>query len=269
NRKSLTWGWFQGGFTPSAITNGRAICGTQHSNIGNSPSNDYSEHHEPFQYYASTANPNHNAPSSVDNVGVSDPTGTPLTSAVNHQYDISWFNQTLSNGNMPAVSFLKAPEYQDAHAGYSDPLDEQTFLVNEVNAIEQSPDWASTAIVIAYDDPDGRDDHQLGRIIRQSQDTADTLSGPGKCGSAASPPAQNDRCGVGPRTPLLVISPWAKQNFVDNTFTEQASITRFIEDNWNLGRIGNESADSASGNLMNAFDFNSSDHRAPAIILNP
>ena len=61
--------------------------------------------------------------------------------------------------------------------------------------------------MIAYDDSDGWYDHQMGPIIRQSQDAADALNGPGKCGSAATPPAQNDRCGVGPRTPLLVISP--------------------------------------------------------------
>ena len=163
NRQSITWGWFQGGFTPSAITSGRAICGTSHNNIGDSPSADYSEHHEPFQYYASTANPNHVSPTSVSQVGVSDPTGTPLTQAVNHQYDVSWFNAAVKNGNMPAVSYLKAPEYEDGHAGYSDPLDEQRFIVDEVNMIEQSKDWANTAIVLAYDDSDGWYDHQMVR----------------------------------------------------------------------------------------------------------
>ena len=268
NRKNITWGWFQGGFTPSSFSNGRAICGTSHNNVGNSPSADYSAHHEPFQYYASTSNPDHVSPTSLSQVGVSDPAGTPATQAVNHQYDVSWFNATLNAGKeMPAVSYLKAPEYQDGHAGYSDPLDEQRFIVDEVNKIEQSKDWSSTAIVLAYDDSDGWYDHQIGPIIRQSQDTADTLNGPGKCGSAATPPAQNDRCGVGPRQPLLVLSPWAKQNFVDNTFTDQASILRFIEDNWSLGRIGNGSADSAAGNLDNAFDFNQRFGHAPAIIL--
>ncbi|HTU95023.1 MAG TPA: alkaline phosphatase family protein [Solirubrobacteraceae bacterium] len=268
NRQNITWGWFQGGFTPSAITAGRAICGTSHNNIANSPSADYSEHHEPFQYYASTANPDHVSPTSVSQVGVSDPAGTPMTSAVNHQYDLSWFNAAVKNGNMPAVSYLKAPEYEDAHAGYSDPLDEQRFLVDEINMIEQSKDWSSTAIVLAYDDSDGWYDHQMGPIIRPSEGPSDTLNGSGKCGSSATPPAQNDRCGVGPRQPLLVISPWAKQNFVDNTFTDQASIPQFIEDNWSLGRIGNESADSAAGTLMNAFDFNQKSGSAPAIILN-
>jgi phospholipase C len=271
NNAGMTWGWFQGGFTPSSFDpnqNGRAICGTQHANIAGALQNDYVEHHEPFQYYASTSNPDHVSPANVSDVGVSDPSGTPADQAVNHQYDTSWFFQALANGNMPQVSFLKPPAYENGHAGNSDPLDEQRWLVNTINTIEQSPDWSSTAIVIDYDDSDGWYDHQMGPIIRQSQDTADDLNAPGKCGSAATPPAQNDRCGVGPRTPLLVISPWAKQNFVDNTFTEQASILRFIEDNWNLGRIGNSSADASAGTLMNAFDFGAT-KLAPAIIMDP
>jgi len=53
------------------------------------------------------------------------------------------------------VSFLKAQSYQDAHPGNSNPLDEQAFVVNVVNTLEQSPFWNSTAIIIAYDDSDG------------------------------------------------------------------------------------------------------------------
>jgi phospholipase C len=211
------------------------------------------------------------SPTSVSQVGHSDPAGTMPSKAINHQYDLSWFNKTLTAGDLPSVSFLKAPEYEDGHAGYSDPLDEQRFIVGEINAIETSSAWPSTAIVIAYDDSDGWYDHQIGPIIRPSQDTADSLSGAGKCGNVPNPlPSgfQNDRCGVGPRTPLLVISPWARQNFVDNSFTEQASITRFIEDNWGLGRIGNHSADASAGSLDSAFDFNQSFGHAPAIIMN-
>jgi phospholipase C len=166
------------------------------------------------------------------------------------------------------VSFLKPPAYQNAHAGNSDPLDEQKFIVDEINAIEQSPDWSSTAIIITYDDSDGWYDHVLGPIVRQSQDTVDELDGPGKCGSTTATPATQDRCGVGPRLPLLVISPWARQNYVDNTFAEQASITQFIEDNWSLGRIGQGSADLTAGSLDGMFDFNPHDQRAPAIIMN-
>lgn len=53
---------------------------------------------------------------------------------------------------MPAVSFLKASAFQDGHAGYSDPLDEQTFLVNTINKLQKTPAWKNTAVVISYDD---------------------------------------------------------------------------------------------------------------------
>ena len=56
--------------------------------------------------------------------------------AANHQYDIHDFFDAVSAGNFPAVSYLKAPGYQDGHAGYSDPLDEQTFIVNIINFLE-------------------------------------------------------------------------------------------------------------------------------------
>ncbi|TMD00330.1 MAG: phospholipase, partial [Chloroflexi bacterium] len=68
-----------------------------------------------------------------------------------------------------------------------------------------------------------------------------------------------DRCGYGPRLPLLAISPFAKENFVDHSITDQTSILRFIEDNWSLGRIGNQSFDALAGSLGNMFDF--SNHR--------
>ena len=268
NAKDVTWGWFQGGFAPTEIKEGRAICGSTHTNIGGATVTDYVEHHEPFQYYASTSNPDHVAPSSVSQVGLSDPAGTPANEAVNHQYDISWFYQALNQGYLPAVSFVKPPAYENGHAGNSDPLDEQRFLVDTIDQIEQSSDWSDTAIVIAYDDSDGWYDHQEGPIVRPSEDTIDSLNGPGKCGTTTAPPAQNDRCGVGPRMPLLVISPWARSNYVDNTFTEQASITQFIEDNWNLGHVGGGSADETAGTLDNMFDFAPNAPRSPAIIMN-
>jgi phospholipase C len=64
------------------------------------------------------------------------------------------------------------------------------------------------------------------------------------------------RCGYGPRLPLLVISPWAKRNYVDHKLTDQTSILRFIEDNWLGGeRIGQGSFDSIAGAIDNMFDF--------------
>ena len=166
------------------------------------------------------------------------------------------------------MSFLKAAAYQDGHAGYSDPLDEQTFLVKTINTLQALPTWRQTAVIIAYDDSDGWYDHVMGPIISQSNDPAyDALSDPGQCGTAKAG-AYQDRCGYGPRLPLLVISPYARENFVDHTVTDQSSILRFIEDNWSLGRIGNQSFDALAGQLNSMFDFAGKHHARP-LFLNP
>jgi phospholipase C len=256
NKQNIKWGWFQGGFTPSSVVNNTAVCATAHTNIAGATITDYLPHHEPFQYYSSTANPHHLPPTSVASIGTTD--------QANHQYDLANFFSALAAGNLPAVSFLKAASYQDGHAGYSDPLDEQTFLVDTINAIMQSKFWSSTAIVIMYDGSDGWYDHVMSPILMASASVDDKLTGPGQCGTPKAG-AYPDRCGYGPRVPLLVISPFAKAHFVDHSITDETSVLRFIEDNWNLGRIGNQSADALAGSLLNMFDFTK---RARRLILN-
>jgi phospholipase C len=191
----------------------------------------------------------------------------------NHQYDLADFFTALNEGRLPAVSYLKAGAYQDGHAGYSDPIDEQIFVVNTINALMQSKEWKETAVVIAWDDSDGWYDHQMGTIVTQSNVSDDQLLGPGNCGSPkkndVSGGTQNGRCGFGPRLPLLVVSPWAKKNFIDDTITDQSSILRFIEDNWDLGRIGSGSTDAIAGTLDNVFDFDDVQHKARTLILDP
>jgi phospholipase C len=55
---------------------------------------------------------------------------------------------------------------------------------------------------------------------------------------------------------LVVVSPWARQNFVDSTVTDQTSIIHFIEDNWLAGqRIGNGSFDSVANSITQMFNF--------------
>jgi phospholipase C len=78
------------------------------------------------------------------------------TDQANHQYDVTDFRQALQSpqGHLPAVSFIKPPAAH-AHPGYSDPIDEQAFVVNTINAIEEPRYWPSTAIIITHDDSDG------------------------------------------------------------------------------------------------------------------
>jgi len=262
NAHHVTWGWFQGGFRPTATVGGKAQCNSSHVNVAGATITDYVPHHEPFEYYASTANPHHIPPTSPDKIGSDD-------GDVNHQYDLRDFDTALEHGNLPQVSFLKAAAFENGHPGNSDPLDEQRFIARTLDALEKSPDWSSTAVVIAYDDSDGWYDHQMSPILSPSAATSDALNGPGKCGNVKDPSAYPDRCGYGPRQPLLVISPWARQNFVDNTLTDQSSILRFIEDNWQLGRIGDQSMDAKAGSLGNMFDFDPNHGRAKKVFLDP
>jgi phospholipase C len=260
NTKGVTWGWFQGGFA--------ADCTASHTAPGHTkPQVDYIPHHEPFQYYESTRNPQHLPPTSVAKIGYTD--------QANHQYDLTNWQDALKAGNMPSVSFLKAPGYQDGHAGYSDPLSEQTFLVNTINTLQKSKYWKDTAVVVAYDDSDGWYDHQMSPIVNQSQDPAnDALRGT-HCGTNAKATlgGYQDRCGYGPRQPLLVISPFARTNFVDHTITDQTSILRFVEDNWQTGRIGNFSFDAKANSLNAMFTFGPGRHgedgRSGTLLLDP
>ena len=118
-------------------------------------------------------------------------------------------------------------------------------------------------MIIAYDDSDGWYDHVSAKITQPSFSTADALNGTGNCGTpgAAEPNGLKNlpvagRCGPGTRTPFLVISPYAKKNYVSHTLISQASIPQFIEDNWLQGeRLGGGSFDATTGSIDDMFNF--------------
>jgi phospholipase C len=297
NEAGVSWGWFQGGFraTTAATSTTPAVCGasrTLHEFPSTSPTTvvpnpvapfvtgadihttgaDYVSHHEAFQFYASTRNPHHLPPSSVAAIGTQD--------QANHQYDTQDFFAALNAGNLPGVSFIKAPYAYNGHPGNSDPTSEQYWLTQVINAVMQSQFWPTTAIIIAYDDSDGWYDHVTGPIVSPSAVTIsgqssayDNFAGVGNCGTPVSG-AQPARCGHGPRLPLVVISPWSNPNYVDHTLTNQSSIINFIESNWNLGFIdgptappaGSGSYDRNSGPLTAMFNFSAPPSIAPLLL---
>jgi phospholipase C len=293
NSKGVTWGSFMGGFdltvkNPDGSTGCKRSSSTQAPGSVKFTSADYIPHHAWFQYYASTRNIDHARPGSIAAVGHTQNPETGAVDPANHAYDIHDFFDALKAGNFPAVSFIKAPAYRDGHPGYSDPLDEQTFIVNLINTLQKNSEWENTAVIIAYDDSDGWYDHQLPPVVNPSFTSADALNGSDACKEgqqqgrpvAATPllgafglPAQG-RCGYGTRVPLLVISPFAKANFVDHTLTDQSSVLRFIEDNWLAGqRIQpGGSFDTIAGSLNNMFDFDQpkgEGDKTRALVLDP
>src|SRR5262249_8384622 len=152
--------------------------------------------------YAQTANPRHLPPSRVSMIGHTD--------RANHQYDLEDFWNAVDAGHLPAVSYLKAAAYQDGHAGYSDPLDEQMFLVDTINRLMMTREGEHMAIIVLYDDSDGWYDHQMGPIVNQpnalnptSGKPDDGLFGTGSTANCGTPAAGtfNGRCGYGPRQP--------------------------------------------------------------------
>jgi phospholipase C len=256
---NVSWGWFEEGFDVKAVNpNGTTGCGREHTSaVTGLASRDYIAHHEPFQYYPSTANPAHVRPTSVAMIGRKG-------DAANHQYDLADFFASADAGHFPSVVFLKPAAYQNGHAGYSDPIDEQAFLVRVLNDLQQRPEWKSTAVFLTWDDSDGWYDHLMGPIVNSSVGPVDALDGDGVCGDGRAilpgiAPGNRHalgRCGYGPRLPLLAISPWAKRNYVDSTVTDLASILRFIEDVFLDGRrIGGGSFDAIAGPLNHLFDF--------------
>ncbi len=264
NAHGISWGSFMGGFDLSQTNaNGSTGCSrSTFSSVVNETVTDYIPHHAWFQYYQSTSNPTHARPSSIAAVGHTYEADHKTVDPAKHEYDVNDFYAAVKAGNFPAVSYLKAPAYQDGHAGYSDPLDEQAFAAKVLNFLQKQREWKDTAVIISWDDSDGWYDHAFAKTTSPSFDpTADQLNGAGICGKGT--PAEglngqpvNGRCGPGTRIPFLVISPYAKENYVSHTQISQASIVRFIEDNWLNGqRLGGGSFDATAGSIMDMFDF--------------
>jgi phospholipase C len=294
NEANIPWGSFVGGFNLQTMNNnGSTGCVGVNSQLQPAPGTlgrtsasqvigglgvaipDYVPHHIWFQYYKSTSNPNHLPPESVASIGLTNIPGKNKPDPANHAYDLNQFEAAVGQGNFPAVSLIKMATFQDAHPGNSDPLDEQTGVVNLINFLQQQPDWDSTAVIISYDDSDGWYDHAFAPTTHPSFSTSDALNGPNTCGviGTTEPLGVNGlpvagRCGPGTRVPFLVISPYAKSNYVGHVQISQSTIPQFIEDNWLNGkRLGGGSFDATTGSIMDMFNFNKANTKT--LILDP
>ena len=119
-----------------------------------------------------------------------------------------------------------------------------------MNKIQQSKTYGrgDTAIIITEDDSDGGYDHVIAPPHKTYNN--DTMYG------------------LGPRLAFVLISPYAKHNYVDSTLTDQTSILRFIKYNWNLGEqpINAYSEENNSGTLQNMFDFSQTTSSKPELL---
>jgi len=204
----VSWGWYQGGF---------AEC-PDPENLG------YDAHHNPFQYFADTADLEH--------------TGT------KNQHDLRDFYRALQDGTLPEVAFLKADRRRNEHPGYSSISGGRDFVVRTLNAVMRSEVWESTVVVLTFDESGGWYDHvPPPQVVLEGRER-----------------------GLAPRVPTLVISPFAKSNYVSHQAYDHASVVRFIEETFIGPHAHLNVRDQAATGLGDMLDL---DHHNRALILDP
>jgi phospholipase C len=133
-------------------------------------------------------------------------------------FTMSGFESVLSSGTLPSVVWITPDGAHDMHPGGGNILDGIEWLSQLVQAVKSSGEWQSTAIIVLWDESGGWYDHVPPPQL------ADTTSLPGGQG-------------LGMRVPVIIVSPYAKTNYISHQQMDFVSILRFIQWNWNLGQI--------------------------------
>ena len=143
-----------------------------------------------------------------------------------HVVPVERFVDDLHAGSLPAVSWV-TPAWTESDHPPESICKGENWTVSVLNELMESDAWRTTAVVLVWDDFGGYYDH-------------------------VTPPHQ-DLYGLGPRVPAIVISPWARRGFVDDTTYEFASVLRFIETIFDLPSL--TTRDATSADMLAAFDF--------------
>ncbi len=181
------------------------------------------------------------------------------TSRRNNIADVPDFFKDVENGTLPAVSFVRPYEPYAGHPANSSLSFYEDFVTHLSNTVIVNEDlFNQTAIFLTMDEGGGYYDSGYIQPI--------------------------DFFGDGTRIPLVAISPYAKQGYVDHTYYDHGSILKFIEANWHLPPVSSRSRDNlpnpvspaanpyvpanapAIGDLMNLFDFDHVRKHAPLIV---
>ncbi len=127
-------------------------------------------------------------------------------------FTLASFQSDLNNGTVPSVLWIQPDGHEDMHPGGGNVLDGVEFLSNVVQDVQNSSIWQNSAIIVLWDESGGWYDH-------------------------VPPPQLPNTEGLGARVPVLVISPFAKTNYISHQQMDFVSILRFIQWNWNLGEL--------------------------------
>jgi len=142
---------------------------------------------------------------------------TNATLRTEHIQDSQNFYEDVKAGELPSVSIIKPGWPSDGHPASSKLELFEGFVKNVVNAVQASPEWATTAIFITEDEGGGYYDSGYIQPV--------------------------DFFGDGTRIPLLIVSPFATGGHITHSYGDHVSITKFIERNFGLGPLTTRSRD--------------------------
>ena len=181
--QGVTWAWYAGGWDDAAA---------------GSADKSFQFHHQPFVYFAGFGEGE---------------------ARRGHLQDEEDFLEAIEDGTLPAVSFYKPLGKFNLHPDYADITSGDEHIAEVLAALERSPKWNSTVVIVTFDENGGYWDH-------------------------VSPP-KGDRFGPGARVPTLIMSPFARKGHVDHAVYDTSSILRFIEKRHGLKPLGARDAKAA------------------------
>ena len=206
--RGVSWAWYSGGWD-AAMKDGMQPPESKRAVIYNREKDaiNFQAHHQPFNYFARYA------------------PGTP--DRAQHLKDYNDLVAAIDKGNLPQVAFYKPQGSLNQHPSYTDVQSGDIHVAELLARIKASPLWASTAIIITYDENGGFWDH--------------------------APPPKGDRWGPGTRIPAIIVSPFAKKGYVDHTPYDTTSIIKFITRRFGLEPL--PGVRPGASDLTAAFDF--------------
>jgi phospholipase C len=165
-----------------------------------------------------------------------------------HMRDVTDLFSDLKNGTLPAVSYVKPDGTMDGHPASSKFDLFEAFAKNIIELAQSNRElWESTAIFVTVDEGGGLYDSGFIQPV--------------------------DFFGTGPRIPMIAVSPFSQGGHVTHVYGEHSSFVKFVERNWDLGKLSARSRDNlpnprasddnvyvpvnmpAIGDLFDMFDF--------------
>ena len=191
----------------------------------------------------------------------SDLPGVAVISATANTYGkniapIAQFYKDAAAGTLPSVSYVDPRFETDPAESEEDPDDiayGENFVAKVVNAVLDSPNWESTLLIYTYDEHGGYYDHVPPPPAVKPDNIAPGVDSPGITGAY-------DRYGF--RVPTVIVSPFAKKNYVSHEVHDHTSILKLIETKWNIGALTYRDANAS--NLLDSIDL-----QAPPAFIEP